>query len=238
MSTGENENRKLTLVEIIPWHPLTATAIESVFSRDSDDQFAFCAQGDSADSTLHSALRYVAIIDLSTLSGEIRDVIRSVRVKCPHARFIVLVKADEVCEKKILSLLYMGVENFVLLTQNWAEELRATLRAALSGEISVPTSVLRTFVHQTPQLLQTRDKTHILTRRENEILSLLLQNCSNKDIANALNISARTVKFHVSHILRKLNVSHRRSLLKSLEATAELLPLPVQVTRMPFRAAS
>jgi len=48
-----------------------------------------------------------------------------------------------------------------------------------------------------------------LTRREREVLRLLGQGLSNRDIGAALYISAKTASVHVTHILQKLNVSSR-----------------------------
>ena len=52
-----------------------------------------------------------------------------------------------------------------------------------------------------------------LSRREKEVLELLLENLSNKEIASWLHISSRTAKFHVSNILAKYGVQKRGDLL-------------------------
>jgi DNA-binding NarL/FixJ family response regulator len=49
----------------------------------------------------------------------------------------------------------------------------------------------------------------VLTPRQNEIMALLSQNKQNKEIAEALQITERTVKFHVSNLLRKLQIENR-----------------------------
>jgi DNA-binding CsgD family transcriptional regulator len=49
--------------------------------------------------------------------------------------------------------------------------------------------------------------------REKEVLARLLENKSNKEIANVLNISERTVKFHVSNLLSKYGVQRRADLI-------------------------
>src|SRR5258708_39188676 len=54
---------------------------------------------------------------------------------------------------------------------------------------------------------------HSLTAREGQVLQLLMRRLTNKEISNALSISERTVKFHVSNILSKLQVVDRRGLL-------------------------
>ena len=52
-----------------------------------------------------------------------------------------------------------------------------------------------------------------LSRREQEVLSSLLENMANKEIGNKLNISERTVKFHVSNLLNKFGVRRRADLI-------------------------
>ena len=154
--------------------------------------------------------------------------LRACKEKAPQTKCVVLVQPDETCEKKILSLLYMGIENFVLLNENWADILPETICAAVSGEPTIPEWILKSYVRQVPSLIENISRTQVLTHRESEVLRLLLQGYSNKEIAATLQISVRTVKFHVSHVLRKLNVNRRRSLRLSLEGTAEFLPLPLQ----------
>ena len=52
-----------------------------------------------------------------------------------------------------------------------------------------------------------------ISRREREVLDLLLENLSNKEIASKLFISERTVKFHVSNLLSKFGVQRRADLI-------------------------
>ena len=52
-----------------------------------------------------------------------------------------------------------------------------------------------------------------MSRREQETLEALLENLSNKEIASKLNISERTVKFHVSNLLSKFGVRRRADLI-------------------------
>jgi DNA-binding NarL/FixJ family response regulator len=53
---------------------------------------------------------------------------------------------------------------------------------------------------------------HSLTAREGQVLQLLMRRSTNKEISGVLGISERTVKFHVSNILSKLQLEDRRGL--------------------------
>jgi DNA-binding CsgD family transcriptional regulator len=74
-----------------------------------------------------------------------------------------------------------------------------------------------------------------LSRRQHEVLAAISQNLSNKEIAAKLNVSVRTVKFHVSTLLEKFEVRGRVDLM--LEA-AEFLPLEGVHKRVSGNAAS
>lgn len=67
-----------------------------------------------------------------------------------------------------------------------------------------------------------------LTRREEEVLDAIFRSLGNKEISCELNISERTVKFHVSSLLSKFKVRSRRELLREASQQA-LNPLPVAV---------
>ncbi|HYL83533.1 MAG TPA: helix-turn-helix transcriptional regulator [Candidatus Angelobacter sp.] len=68
-----------------------------------------------------------------------------------------------------------------------------------------------------------------LTRREEEVLSGLMKSLANKEIAATLNLSERTVKFHVSSLLAKFQVRGRMELVReaSRHTVGTLLPTPV-----------
>jgi DNA-binding CsgD family transcriptional regulator len=74
-----------------------------------------------------------------------------------------------------------------------------------------------------------------LSRRQHEVLTAISQNLSNKEIASKLNVSVRTVKFHVSTLLEKFEVRGRVDLM--LEA-AHCLPIEGVHKRVPMKAAS
>jgi DNA-binding CsgD family transcriptional regulator len=60
-----------------------------------------------------------------------------------------------------------------------------------------------------------------LTRRQEEVLHMVLQNHSNKEIAGKVNLSVRTVKFHISSLLGKFDVANRMGL---MQKTVDLFP--------------
>ncbi len=69
-----------------------------------------------------------------------------------------------------------------------------------------------------------------LTRREEEVLAGLMKSLANKEIASILNLSERTVKFHVSSLLAKFHVRGRMELVReATRQTAGGMPVPMPV---------
>lgn len=78
-----------------------------------------------------------------------------------------------------------------------------------------------------------------LTRREEEVLSGLMKSLANKEIAANLNLSERTVKFHVSSMLAKFRVRGRMELVReAMRQTAGAMPMPMPVATREARMDS
>jgi DNA-binding NarL/FixJ family response regulator len=109
-------------------------------------------------------------------------------------------------------LLRLGIKGLLQHSQ-LADQLEQAMQAIAAGGYWVPRKLLSRFVdvvlkkapHDASMLSRAG-----LSRREKQVLQGLLDNLSNKEIAGQLNVSERTVKFHVSNLLRKFNV-HRRA---------------------------
>jgi DNA-binding NarL/FixJ family response regulator len=93
-----------------------------------------------------------------------------------------------------------------LLKDTEAHELRRAIKSAAAGQVQLSPQAAARLMREvrTPE----RDA-EALTERETDVLRLLAQGKSNKEIALQLNIGEQTVKTHVSHILDKLGVPSR-----------------------------
>lgn len=92
-----------------------------------------------------------------------------------------------------------------LLKDTQAPELRRAIKAAAAGQVHLSPQASAYLVRH----IQSPPPTDKLTERETEVLRLLVQGSSNKEIAQCLQIVEETVKVHVRHILSKLGVQSR-----------------------------
>jgi len=127
-----------------------------------------------------------------------------------------LVVGDKLKETESYSLLRQGVKG-ILTYAEARQQLAKALPQVAAGGIWVPRPVLSRFVDSILGSAQGRrlraDSPSELSRREQEVLSGLLENLANKEVADRLHISERTVKFHVSNLLAKFGVRRRADLI-------------------------
>jgi NarL family two-component system response regulator LiaR len=97
-----------------------------------------------------------------------------------------------------------GAQGFVLKDSE-SSALAAAIRQVLAGDPYVDPRLAPDFLRQ----LSKPRNNNVLSQREREILQMLADGSSNKEVAESLVVSVETVKTHVKHILAKLEAEHR-----------------------------
>jgi NarL family two-component system response regulator LiaR len=123
----------------------------------------------------------------------------------PEVAIIVLTSFAE--DDKLFPAIRAGAASY-LLKDVGPRELADTILAAARGEVRLPPEVARRLVSGIAEGAEKRVE-EILTARELDVLRCLGRGRSNKEIAEELFISEKTVKTHVSAILDKLSLSDR-----------------------------
>jgi len=146
--------------------------------------------------------------DADELNGPIS--FRALHVDCPGLILGVLARTASAGD--ILSYLAAGVTGYIL-EKSGQDEVERAIREILDGAIYIPPDFIEPAASEPefarPALRQDHCR---LTPRQNGVLGLLLEGCSNKEIARQLNLSPHTVKIHVSALLRCFAVRKRSSL--------------------------
>ncbi len=140
----------------------------------------------------------VTLLDLRMQELDGVEVIKEIRATDEKARIIVLTTFDG--DEDIYRAIQAGAKGY-LLKDVPREALMDSIRRVHAGETSVP-------VHLVAKLAD-RVSGETLSKREIEVLKLMAQGKSNKEIASALFISEGTVKSHGKAIFAKMNVTSR-----------------------------
>jgi DNA-binding NarL/FixJ family response regulator len=130
----------------------------------------------------------------------------------PRARILIL--AERLDDANLFAFLRLGAKGLLRYADIRSQMIQA-LRTLAAGGFWVPRTSLSRFIEKTFRTGRKalRSPGASLSRREKEVLELLLENLSNKEIASRLHISSRTAKFHVSNLLAKYGVESRVDLL-------------------------
>lgn len=163
----------------------------------------------------------VYAVEVQARSGATRALIDAIFARQPGARVIVV--AEEFGESDVFPLLRLGVKGLLRYSEVEGQLSRA-LRVIADSGFWVPRALLSRFVEATvaaaPRPTREFPSARRLSKREREVLALLLENLSNKEIAADLHISSRTAKFHVSNLLAKHGVRRRADLILLALTTA------------------
>ena len=126
----------------------------------------------------------------------------AIRHELPDTEVLALTSVLE--DASVVGAIRAGAIGY-LLKDTQAEALCQAIKAAAAGQVQLtPRAAARLM-----QVVSTPESPEALTERETEVLRLLAQGQSNKQIARDLHIAEKTVKTHVSNILSKLGVQSR-----------------------------
>ena len=158
----------------------------------------------------------VVLLDVHLPGGGGQAVIQAVKPLFPSVRFLALSASD--APEDVIAVIRAGARGYVTKTISGAELVDAVRRVAAGDAVFSPRLagfVLDAFAATAPAdggRLSFDPELDQLTNREREVLRLIAQGYTYKEIARELFISGKTVESHVSSVLRKLQLSSRHQL--------------------------
>lgn len=147
----------------------------------------------------------VVLMDLVMPRMDGATATRAIRGRFPDIQVLALTSFKE--DNLVQDALKAGAIGYLLKNIS-ADELANAIRAAHAGRPTLAPEAAEALIHTTRNL-DTRLPGYDLTEREREVLALMVEGLNNTEISDRLIVSRSTVKFHVSNILSKLQVSSR-----------------------------
>src|SRR3954451_7514932 len=175
-----------------------------------------CSTAEEALTTLPKLQPEIVLMDigLPNMSGivcvaELKKLIPSVQI------IMVTVYEDTI---RIFKALRAGASGY-LLKRNSSAELLAAVREIQMGGAPMSREIARKVLASFQTHLVTIPEVEKLTSREREILELLSEGLSNKEIAQSVGLSSDTIRWHLRHVYNKLHVRSRMEAAKKFRST-------------------
>ncbi len=156
----------------------------------------------------------VILMDIAMPSLNGLEATKQIRRDRPAARVLVLTMYES--DEYVSQMLEAGAAGYVL-KKVAGSELVYAIRAVSQGEAFLYPSITKRLVEDYLRRVesgQERDSFDGLTDREREVLQLVAEGHTNKEMATLLNLSVRTVQNHRAHIMEKLGMHDRGELIK------------------------
>ena len=193
---------------VIDDHPLLREGVCSTL--ESEKKFEIVGQGESYNDALNLALELtpdIILLDISMPGGGV-NAAQDIHQALPSIKIIMLTVSED--EKDVTSALQAGARAYILKGIG-GKDLVKTVRRIADGETfitpSLATSIL---LHSNNQATENQSSLlERLSKRESVILKALERGLTNKQIADELFLSEKTIKHYMTSIMQKLKVRNR-----------------------------
>lgn len=148
----------------------------------------------------------ILLLDINMPKKNGIEVLEYIKQNKIPVKVLILTVHNEV--EYLLKAVDIGIDGYLLKDSSY-DELKEAIDVVISGNTYIQPSLLPALNESMEDYALDKEKIECLTKRELDVLRLISEGCSNKKISDELTISERTVKNHISHIFRKINVEDR-----------------------------
>lgn len=168
------------------------------------DDIELIAHGSNGQEAVELCNRFDADLILMDIVMPVMDGIEATKKileKYPDTKILALSSFED--PDAVRRMLKYGAVGYILKDSS-VKRLYSTLRAVLNGQSVLSPEIMTTLFDSSENVLE-----ELLTSREHEVLTLFAKGMTNRKIANKLEISVSTVKFHINNVLAKMGVDTR-----------------------------
>jgi two-component system response regulator NreC len=190
-------------------HVLVRQGLKSLLEREGHLVVGEASEGKQALSQVHSLRPDIAILDISMPILNGLNAAREISKSFPKTSTILLTQHDE--DQYISEALEAGVKGYVLKSQV-ASDLLEAIRQVSRGQVYLSPGVSRAVMEAyRSKSERSRDP---LTLRERQVLQLIAEGKSTKEVAALLGISVKTAESHRTRLMQKLDIHETASLVR------------------------
>lgn len=194
-------------VLIVDDHSLLRQGLSQLLSLETDiDVIGTAQDGEEAIAKCQELKPDVVLMDINMPNVNGIQALRRIKDIGFKTKVIMLTIHDD--REYLFETMNLGAEGYVLKDTD-SDSLVEAIRRVHGGSIYIHPSLADVYAKTTNRPVGESDGGHSLSKREYEILVLIAEGGNNKEIAEKLFISEKTVKNHVSSIFRKINVNDR-----------------------------
>ncbi|OXM84058.1 response regulator transcription factor [Paenibacillus rigui] len=184
-------------------------------AREDIEVVGEASEGDEAIAMAGELHPDVILMDLNMPHGKDGlTATKEIKQLLPETAILILTMHDD--EEYLFQAIHAGASGYILKSAPH-QELVTAIRTVSAGDAYLYPSATKRLMGEYLEQLRSggaKERTDMLTERENEIVSLIAKGYSNKDIAEQLIISVKTVETHKSHVMEKLGFKTRPELVK------------------------
>ncbi len=200
------EPRKIRLF-LLDDHEIVRRGLRDLFEAEDDLEVVGDVGSAQEAIRITPALRPdVAILDARLPDGSGIDVCRAIRSKNPEVKAIILTSYDD--DEALFAAIMAGASGYVLKQVRTAD-LVDTVRRVAAGQSLLDPAVTARVLERLRAPEPEADELSTLTEREREILALIAEGLTNRQIGQRLYLAEKTVKNYVSSLLAKLGLERR-----------------------------
>ena len=191
-------------------HAVVREGTRKILEKESDiEVVAEAADGEEALKLVGASMPDVAIVDISMPKVDGIEATRRIKKQYSSVAVLILTAYDD--DQFVFGLLEAGAAGYLLKSVRGRDIVEA-VRQVYAGESVLHPSIARKVLNRfasTSGKSSEKEPAVILSEREKEVLQLATLGLSNREIADRLYLSLRTVQAHLGHIFNKLGVSSR-----------------------------
>ena len=210
MHKRKNETEKKIRLLVAEDHAIVREGTLHVLEQEPD--FQIVAEAGDGEEAVKLAIEFepdVALLDIVMPKLNGIEATRQIKAHCPGTAVLILSAYDD--DQFVFSLIEAGAAGYLLKSVH-GRDLVTAIRAVRSGEPVLHPSIMQKVLrHLRPgdHKRQPHMELEQFSEREREVLMLATEGLSNKDIAERLSLSVRTVQAHFTRVFKKLHVGSR-----------------------------